>query len=89
VLDIGGDVGALILYTTAVDDEREIEVSSVDDATRHSHTAVHRRDAGGQTVYAGIYPELIAGTYRIRVDRPGLVDQVTIVGGQVAEVDWR
>jgi len=40
-------------------------------------------------VYAGIYPELPAGRYRIWADRAGLTDRVTIVGGEVAEVDWR
>ena len=115
VLDIGGDVGALILYTDADYDEREIEISPVDEleapaahdhgqghdhddphdhehADEHghrTHTAIHERRAGGQTMYAGIYPELKAGTYRIWVDDPNLTDRVTIVGGEVAEVDWR
>ena len=39
--------------------------------------------------YAGIYVELKAGTYRIWTDDPSLPDRVTIIGGQVAEVDWR
>jgi hypothetical protein len=39
--------------------------------------------------YAGIYPELTAGTYRIWGDNPSLPDRVTIIGGEVAEVDWR
>ena len=39
--------------------------------------------------YAGIYPELRAGAYRIWTDDPTLPDRVTIVGGEVAEVDWR
>ena len=106
VLDIGGDVGALILYTDAEYDEREIEVSLVDEAHDHgeeqtrehghehghghrTHTAIHERRAGSQTTYAGIYPQLKAGTYRIWTDDPTLPDRVTIVGGEVAEVDWR
>ena len=117
VLDIGGDVGALILYTDAAYDEREIEVSPLDEpeaADRHehgqlhgkihghehphghdhehghrTHTAIHERRAGGQATYAGIYPQLKAGTYRIWTDDPSLPDHVTIVGGEVAEVDWR
>jgi hypothetical protein len=119
VLDIGGDVGALILYTDAEYDEREIEISPIDDsaesavhdhgeghdhdhshahedAHEHSrehehrtHTAIHERRSGGQTTYAGIYPQLKAGTYRLWTDDPTLPDRVTIVGGEVAEVDWR
>lgn len=107
VLDIGGDVGALILYTDAEYDQREIEISPIDDPAEHhhhdhaeghehdhghehrTHTAIHERRAGAQTTYAGIYPELKAGTYRIWTDDPTLPDRVTIVGGEVAELDWR
>lgn len=88
VLDIGGDFGALILYTDASYAEREIEVSLEGDDHHRTHTAIHQRRAAGE-VYAGIYPELRAGRYRIWADRPGLTDHVTIVGGEVAEVDWR
>ncbi len=131
VLDIGGDIGALILYTDAALNGREIEVSPIDDPDdrpghddgqgheqdrghehghehgpahghelRHehdqghghghrTHTAIHERRSGGQVTYAGIYVELRAGTYRIWTDDPSLPDRVTIIGGQVAEVDWR
>jgi hypothetical protein len=107
VLDIGGDVGALILYTDADYDEREIEISPVDDPEaapvhdhehdhehRHehehrTHTAIHERRAGSVSTYAGIYPQLKAGHYRLWTDDPTLPDRVTIVGGEVAEVDWR
>ena len=118
VLDIGGEIGALILYTDAEYNEREIEVSLVDadgaeiEAAhdhhahergpeaghghghehghgRRTHTAIHERRAGGQLTYAGIYVELKAGNYRIWTDDPSLPDRVTIVGGEVAEVDWR
>lgn len=129
VLDIGGDIGALILYTDAEYNEREIEVSLVDadgaelepahepahdhehhlahdhedghehdhghehehghGAGQRTHTAIHERRAGGELTYAGIYVELKAGDYRIWTDDPTLPNRVTIVGGEVAEVDWR
>jgi len=111
VLDIGGDIGALILYADADYLDREIEISPLDgDEHEHTHedahepdhghehghehghrthTAIHERRSGGSITYAGIYPELRAGTYRIWADDPSLPDRVTIVGGEVAEVDWR
>jgi hypothetical protein len=105
VLDIGGDIGALILYTDAAYNGREIEVSPIDEPDhRHehddehddehehhhrTHTAIHERRSGGQVTYAGIYVELKAGSYRIWTDDPSLPDRVMIIGGQVAEVDWR
>lgn len=89
VLNIGGDIGALILYTGPEYREREIELSLVGGDGRRTHTAVHERRVGDQTVYAGIYPELKEGRYRLWTDDPELPDEVTIVGGQVAELDWR
>ncbi len=93
VLDIGGDIGALILYTDPEDRGREIEVSPIaadgEVAGPRTHTAIHERLVGARTVFAGLYPQLRAGTYRLWADRAGAVDTVTIVGGQVSEVDWR
>jgi hypothetical protein len=89
VLDIGGDVGALILYTDARFLDREIELSPVGDDSHRTHTAIHERRLGDQLLFAGVYPQLRAGTYRIWTDDPSLPDRVTIVGGEVAELDWR
>jgi hypothetical protein len=89
VLDIGGDIGALVLLTDAEYEGREIEVSRLGEDDHRVHTAIHRRPARDAVTYAGVYPQLVAGPYRIWADRPGLTDEVTIVGGQVAEVDWR
>src|SRR5579859_5047233 len=65
VLDIGGDVGALVLYTPPEFHGREIEVSPIGDDTRRVHTAALERSAGGRTMFAAVYPELRAGTYHI------------------------
>jgi hypothetical protein len=122
VLDIGGDVGALILYTDAAYAGREIELSRLggneasepgheqpaghghDDADHghgpgehghdhehehRVHTAILERRAGGTVTWAGIYPELAAGRYRVWIEDPELPNEVTIVGGEVAELDWR
>jgi hypothetical protein len=88
VLDIGGDVGALLLYTPPALHGREIEVSPLGQDTQRVHTAVLERVIGGRTRYVAVYPELRAGDYRIWGDDPSLESQVTIVGGAVAEVDW-
>ena len=89
VLDIGGNIGALILYTDKRFLDREIEISPVEDDSRRVHTAIHERLLGDQVSCAGVYPELPAGTYRLWVDDPALPTAVTIVGGEVAEMDWR
>lgn len=89
VLDIGGDVGALILYTDESYREREIEISPFGDDARRTHTAIHERLIGGRVVFAGLFPDLKAGAYRLWAEDPALPDRLTIVGGEVTTVDWR
>lgn len=90
ILDVGGDVGALILYTDPGYEGREIELSREDDADApRVHTAIHRRSVAGRAIHAGVFPALAAGRYRIWVPEPGLQDEATIVGGEVTVVDWR
>ena len=89
VLDIGGDIGALILHTGPEYLDREIEVSPLGDDRARTHTAIHERMVNGGRVFAGIYAALPAGEYRVWTDDPDLPDRVTIVGGVVAELDWR
>jgi hypothetical protein len=89
VLDIGDDVGALVLYTPPTLHRREIEVSLLGQDTQRVHTAVLERSLDGRPIFAAVYAELKAGTYRIWGDDSALQSQVTIVAGSVAEIDWR
>ena len=89
VLDIGEDVGALVLYAPPELHRREIEVSPIGQDARRVHTAVLTRRVAGQTIFAAVYPELRAGAYSIWSDDPSRVTAVTIVAGSVAEIDWR
>ena len=89
VLDIGGNVGALVLYTPSERHGQEIEISPVGADDRRVHTAVLQRVVAGRTVYAAVYPDLPAGRYRLWADDPRLPVDVTIPPGAVAEIDWR
>jgi hypothetical protein len=84
VLDIGGNVGALILVTTQSALGLEVEVSRRGERER-THTMIRRRRAEGRDVFAGVYPSLVAGDYVIwgRDDLP--IGSVRIEGGRVAE----
>ena len=76
VLDIGDDVGALVLYTSAELVGAEIEISPDGEPDRRRHVAVHPREIpGGTTMYAAVYYGLAAGTLR------------PVGGGWVARVD--
>jgi hypothetical protein len=86
VLDIGGDVGALVLYTGAEDDEAEIDISpGTDPAAPRSHNQVHPRRAPAGVVYSAVYPALAAGEYTLWRDPHTPEATITIRGGQITE----
>ncbi len=87
ILNIGQEIGALIVYTRPELCSREIEVSLRGSDARRTHTNVHERQISGRTVFAAVFQELRAGDYTLW--RNGQADgTVTIVGGEVREVDW-
>jgi hypothetical protein len=85
VLDIGEDIGALILYTSAEQHTREIEVSPLgaDAGVKRVHSAVLERSLDGRTFYAATYPELPAGDYQVWCEG---APRVTVRAGAVAEL---
>jgi hypothetical protein len=91
VLELGADVGALILYTPAELDGAEIEISR-DDApgARRTHSRVRQRPMATATAYAAVYPSLAAGQYTIWRDEhsPVATVTVTVTGGQVTSCRW-
>ena len=88
VLDIGGNIGALLIYTPAGRSGSEIEVCRAEAPRRRIHSVVHPRLTAQTAVYAAVFPELEAGDYLFcgenRNRRP-----ITVTGGVVAELDWR
>lgn len=89
VVDVGGDVGALVLRAPGELAGAEIEISGVDSPDDRSHVAVLARGLlGGGEVFAAVYPSLRQGQYVLwRPDgRPTAPVQVR--GGAVTEVRW-
>jgi hypothetical protein len=89
MLDIGGDIGALVLYTPAELLGAEMHIAALDDPAHHAHSQVHRRTINGRTVYAAVYPQLPRGRYGLTSHEPGGPSQITITGGHVTEHHWR
>lgn len=89
VLDIGQDIGALIVYTAAELRGREIEVSRRGTVATRVHVEVLERRINDTPVFAAVFPRLRAGDYDIWESAPNPTGTVTIVGGKVATVDWR
>jgi hypothetical protein len=89
VLELGADVGALVLYTPAELDGREIEISrDSDPPARRTHSQVRPRHMAALTKYAAVYPELAAGTYTIWANASREAGSVVITGGRVTNWSW-
>ncbi len=87
VLDIGGDVGALIIYADEPCLGSEIDLTPVGaPRNHHLHTMIRRRRATNKDVIAGLYPEVAEGSYIVwGLQDSGPLGEVTIKGGQVCE----
>lgn len=88
VLDIGDDVGALVLYTSAELVGAEIEISPDGEPDRRRHVAVHPRQYPGGTAYAAVYYGLAAGTYDLWGADGSRALTVSIEGNTITESAW-
>jgi hypothetical protein len=88
VLELGADVGALVLYAPADLDGLEIEISRDDLGARRTHSRVRPRHMPAGTRYAAVYPELAAGTYTIWAGDCGPAGRVVVTGGRVTKWSW-
>lgn len=89
VLDIGGNVGALLLWTSPDCHGREIEISP-EGAHRppRTHAAVRERQLPGGVRYSALYVGLPAGRYVIWGDETTEIGRVTVTGGNITEYEW-
>jgi hypothetical protein len=88
VIDIGDDVGALVLYTTEELVGAEIEISPDGEPDRRRHVAVHPRQYPGGTAYAAVYYGLEAGSYQLWAADGSVALTVSIEGNMITEAMW-
>ena len=89
LLDIGGDIGALVLHVDRQWEGAEISYRHADDrydAHAHQpHVAVVGRPTEGGPAYTAVFPELVAGRYVLTLpDGHELVADVD--GGHMTEI---
>ena len=89
MLDIGEDVGALIILTDPEMHGIEIEISPHDDDDARSHKQVLERSAGGTPEFTAVFDGLRAGAYTLWVDGTARARGVSIEGAHVGRLDWR
>jgi hypothetical protein len=88
VLDIGGDIGALLLYADEVCLGREIDLTPAGrPRSHHLHTMVRRRRAVDEDVIVGVYCEVVAGRYTVWGLDGEPLGEVEVNGGAVTEFD--
>ena len=88
VLDIGGDVGALIIITPARMAGEEIHVSPRQGPEGRTHALVRERRLGPASCHAAVYPALQAGDYTIWRDTGSPAGTVRIDGGAATSYRW-
>ena len=88
VLDIGGEIGALIIHTGPEMDGAEIELSPVGDDAARFHNMVHPRAVGTALVHSAVFPAVTQGEYTLWRDDHTRVGTLSIHGGEVAEHYW-
>jgi hypothetical protein len=69
VLEIGGEVGALVVCTDATLLHREIEISAAGEDGRRSHKDVRERVAGARSVYAAVSDRIQGGVHALAQGR--------------------
>ena len=89
VLEIGGELGALLVYTDAALLHDEIEISPAADDTQRSHKDVLERRVHGGSLYAAVFDRVERGTYTLWHRGLPLARGVEVAGGRVAELDCR
>jgi hypothetical protein len=92
LLDIGGDVGALVVHMPARHAGREVQIRRAGDTApvaADAHVSVILRRAGSATDHTAVFPSLREGEYELSL-RPAGPARVwaLVTGGAVAEAFW-
>jgi hypothetical protein len=88
VLDIGEDLGALIVHTDAGMVGVEVEISATGSDGERSHKEVLEREIEGRPAYTAVFDKVRAGSYTLWVDGVARERGVVTVGGALVELDW-
>jgi hypothetical protein len=87
--DVGGDVGAAVLYVPGTLAGHEIEIRPIGSPWQGTHTAVRERHVADSVMWAAFFGSLAAGRYVLRVRGDGERELgLEVCGGHVAEATW-
>ena len=88
VMEVGGDIGALVVYTPDALAGLEIELALRGDDHQFVHTEVRERQLPDGTIYAGVFPTVPSGEYTLLPAAALPALDVRVEGGRVSELTW-
>jgi hypothetical protein len=88
VLEIGDDLGALIVHTGPDMHGVEVEISPSGDDSQRSHKQVLERFSGGRSAHTLVFDQLPAGGYTLWAGSEAKVRDVVVRAGEIAECHW-
>jgi hypothetical protein len=88
VLEIGDDLGALIVHTGADMHGVEVEISPSEDDSQRSHKQVLERFTDGRSAHTLVFDQLAAGRYTLWANEEPRVREVVVRAGEIAECHW-
>lgn len=89
VLDIGGDIGALVATMDHDATGTELHLRSEHHPPIGVHTGVWQRSQGEKVVTAAVFAELVEGTYWVLDHTGAAIHRVEVRGGELASIDLR
>ena len=89
VLDIGGDIGALIAMMDPETAGTELHLRSEHQPPIDIHTGVWHRGSGNDEATTAVFAELLEGTYWVLDEAGSARLEVRIRGGELARIDLR
>ncbi|HET7487215.1 MAG TPA: hypothetical protein VFJ85_04755 [Acidimicrobiales bacterium] len=89
VLDVGGEVGALVVHLAAVPAGGELEAQPAGRPGRRFHTGVHLRPVAGHLGPVALFPEVVEGAYQVLGEDHLPLAVVDVAGGRVTTLDLR
>ncbi len=89
VLEIGADIGALIVHADPDMHGVEVEISPTGRDACRSHKEVLERTINGRPAFTAVFDQLAAGTYTLWTAGEPRAREVAVAGGAIAQLDWR
>jgi hypothetical protein len=89
MVDVGGDVGALIVHLGAERIGGELHLRPAGTSEHGTHTGIWERSLGGRAAVVAVYGSVAGGRYDLVDDAGEVLATAAVEGGQVAELDLR